>query len=162
MITEKRRRQGKRTWYPREDHLPWVCACHDCRGRRKRGDITCLDRQRRRELDRDREDLLEAEEGDGGLLVVTTISVPGGELRLRKPIEAEPDYSPHLVTYEWEPLGIIAWGRNREEAEQAFRDELSFLWQEYALAPDEALEEGAQELKRELLGSVEGGRLAAG
>ena len=57
---DKRRRQGKRTWYPHEDHLAWLCECHDCRGRRRRGDITCPDRRRLRERDRDREDLQEA------------------------------------------------------------------------------------------------------
>lgn len=59
---DKRRRQGKRTWYPHEDHLAWLCDCHDCRGRRKRGDVTIPSRRERRERDRER---VEAQEATG-------------------------------------------------------------------------------------------------
>ena len=66
-----------------------------------------------------------------------------------------PDFSDNLVGFDYAPLGIIAYGHTREEAEQDFREELVWLWQEFAHAPDETLTLGAQRLKQRLHELVE-------
>lgn len=46
---------------------------------------------------------------------------------------------------------VTSWG----ECEEIIREELAMLWEEYALAPDDELTEGAIALKKKLLEMVE-------
>jgi hypothetical protein len=77
---------------------------------------------------------------------------------LKKPIRILPDVMDGVWVHEYEPLGIIAYGRTRSESLEAFRMEFAVLWDEYAQEEDENLTDDAQELKRainELVASVE-------
>lgn len=53
---QKRRRNRKRWWY-QGDHLENLCDCHDCRKRRKHGDVVIPSPQELRQRERDRENL---------------------------------------------------------------------------------------------------------
>ena len=59
------------------------------------------------------------------------------------------------VILEYPELGVRVHGRTRDEAIAAFAQEFSFLWHEYALAPDESLWEDAKGTKRRLLALVQ-------
>jgi len=61
------------------------------------------------------------------------------------------DFSDNLVVFEYEPLGIIACGETREQAEQAFGVEVTWLWEEYGQTPDDELSPDTRELKTHLL-----------
>lgn len=63
----------------------------------------------------------------------------------------EPDFSDNLVTFECPELSIIAHGETRADAEAAFRDELLWLWNTYALADGADLAADASALKASLL-----------
>lgn len=88
-------------------------------------------------------------------LVVSEISLPEGDVPLCAPIEVRPTFSDNLFTFEYEPLGIAAYAADRSTAVQAFQDELTWLWQEYAQAPDGALAADALAVKRRLRDLVE-------
>ena len=90
-------------------------------------------------------------------LLITEVVSEGVSRPLREPIEVAPDFSDNLVSFDYSPLGIVAYGETREEAEAAFREELSWCWGFYALADDSTLSRGAQQLKASLLLLVRGG-----
>jgi hypothetical protein len=83
-------------------------------------------------------------------LELSAIPLPDGPLPLCKPLSVPPDFSDNLITFEYAPLGIVAYGATRGEAEQAFGEELAWLWQEYAAAREDALTPGAIRLKQHL------------
>jgi hypothetical protein len=87
-------------------------------------------------------------------LLVTGIATEAGVVPLREPIRVRPAFSDNLVTFEYPPLRIVAYGETRAEAEAAFHEELSWCWDFYALADDDTLNRGAQELKTILLSLV--------
>jgi hypothetical protein len=87
-------------------------------------------------------------------LLVTGIATAGGVLPLREPIRVKPELADGLVTFEYRPLHIVAYGETRAEAAAAFREELSWCWDFYALAKDETLNRSAQEMKAILLALV--------
>jgi hypothetical protein len=87
-------------------------------------------------------------------LLVTGITTGAGVLPLREPLRISPGFSDNLVTFEYPPLRILAYGETRAEAEAAFHEELSWCWDFYALAEDDTLNPGAQELKAVLLSLV--------
>lgn len=91
-------------------------------------------------------------------LVIDELAVPEGSVTLETPMEVQPSFSDNLVSFEYEPLGILAYGQTHEEAAEAFREELSLLWVEYAQARDECLSEGARRLKRTLRDLAAGGQ----
>lgn len=88
-------------------------------------------------------------------LRVLTIDLPRGAVALREPLSVAPDFSDGLVTFEHASLDIVAYARTRAEAEQAFGDELAWLWEEYAEADDADLSPEARLLKQRLRGLVE-------
>jgi hypothetical protein len=94
---------------------------------------------------------------DESPLELNAIPLPGNPLPLLEPLSVVPDFSDDLVSFEYNPLGIVAYGATREAAERAFLEELAWLWEEYAHAPDEALARDAQRLKQRLHELVEGG-----
>ena len=51
---------------------------------------------------------------------------------------------------------LCACGKSWGECENIIREELAMLWEEYALAPDDALTPGAIVFKKKLLSMVEG------
>lgn len=89
-------------------------------------------------------------------LRITEVVTDASTLPLQEAIEVAPDFSDNLVSFEYQPLDILAYGQTREEAEAAFREELNWLWEAYALAQDETLDRNAQELKATLLSLVRG------
>lgn len=102
-------------------------------------------------------DLREADLRDAKPIVVNTIG--GRPLRIPLVVRAtlERGLAKCWVGYDYAPLGIMAYGETADEAQAMFRDELEFLWREYALADDEALQPlhpSAQGVKRRLLNMV--------
>jgi len=88
---------------------------------------------------------------DDAPLDVAAIPSTAGDLRLQTPLSVPPDFTDNLVTFQYDPLGIVACGDTREEAADAFREELLWLWEAYGQAPDEDLSTEAGNLKRRLL-----------
>jgi hypothetical protein len=66
---------------------------------------------------------------------------------LKNPIRILPDVLDGVWVHEYEPLGIIAYGRTRSESLEAFRMEFAVLWDEYGQEDDQNLTEDAKELK---------------
>ncbi len=56
--------------------------------------------------------------------------------------------------YSYNPLGITAYGRTKEESLSAFVMELSSAWHRIAQAPDDKLAPDALELKRKLTSRI--------
>ena len=103
-------------------------------------------------------DVVEIVPFDASPLDVRAIIVDSGELQLRAPLRVPLQVFENMVLFEYAPLGIFACGATRDEADGAFRDELSWLWAEYADAEDSALAEDTQALKTRLHMLVEGER----
>ena len=91
-------------------------------------------------------------------LSVIEIVTKNGRLPLRNAINVNPDFSDNLVSFDYEPLGIAAYGETREDAEAAFHDDLSWCWEFYGQANDDDLSQGARRLKASLLSLVRGDR----
>ena len=89
---------------------------------------------------------------DDSPLVVDQIDTGSGPRRFAPPLRVEPDLSDDLYVFAHHELGIAAHGETREEAEEAFREELGWLWTNYVEADDAELSADAIELKRRLLG----------
>ncbi len=87
---------------------------------------------------------------DAALLEMAAIPSPAGDLPLRTPLSVAPDFADNLVTFQYEPLGIVACGDTREEAAQAFREELAWLWQFYAEPSERPLAPSALRLRQRL------------
>ena len=95
-------------------------------------------------------DVVEISPVDESPLELQAIPLPANPIALPQPLSVHPDFTDNLITFEYPPLGIVAYGATREEAEQAFHEELVWLWQEYAAARDDALTPGAIRLKQHL------------
>jgi len=96
---------------------------------------------------------------DDGPLVIESVTLPDGEVPLREPLEVLASFTDNLVSFEYAPLGVLAYAETREEAEQAFRDELAWVWARYANASDEGLAAGGLRLRDQLRDMVlEGAR----
>lgn len=52
-------------------------------------------------------------------------------------------------------LNILAYAKNRPDLTSEIAEQLSMLWQEYAMADDDTLDDGAKALKLELLITLE-------
>lgn len=92
----------------------------------------------------------EIQELDLSPLQLVRVSTQKVTLQAIKPIEVVPTFENQEVIIEIEKFGIIAAGATREEAVEAFQDDLAWLWLEYACAPDDQLSEDARSLKKEL------------
>lgn len=101
--------------------------------------------------------IIELEGLDASPLEIAGIETGNGCIRLRSPLSVEMTVSEGALCFRYEPLGIVAHGESREEAEEALRDELSWFWEQYASANDDMLWEDLQEAKRHLLSLVGGG-----
>lgn len=71
-------------------------------------------------------------------------------LRFIRPLQALKTKEDGLVVIRIPELGVHEYGETVEEALQALNDELLFLWEEYAQAPDETLTLDAMRLKERL------------
>lgn len=95
-------------------------------------------------------DVVEITPVDESPLELAAIPLAAAPIALLEPLSVPPDFSDNLVNFNYDPLGIVAYGQTREEAEQAFREELAWLWQEYAAAPEDTLTAGAIRFKQHL------------
>ncbi|MBU0609031.1 MAG: hypothetical protein KKI08_14185, partial [Armatimonadetes bacterium] len=102
-------------------------------------------------------DVVEVTPVDESPLELAAIPLAAGALALPSPLSVPATFSDNLLSFEYEPLGIVAYGQTRDEAEAAFREELVWLWEEYADAPEEDLADDARRLKQQLHELVEGG-----
>jgi hypothetical protein len=91
---------------------------------------------------------------DTNPLVVHELTVADTTLKLPAPIRVEPRPVDNLVGLDYPPLGIVASGETRNEAEVAFLGELGWLWQTYAQADESTLAPDAIELRAGLLAIV--------
>lgn len=76
-------------------------------------------------------------------------------LRFRKPMLVKPYLQDEGIVFELPELAIVASGATWETAARAFRDDLTWLWREYALADLESLSTDAQGLAGRLRSMVE-------
>jgi hypothetical protein len=83
--------------------------------------------------------------------VLEEVAGEGLRLRLVTPLILMPELVGGLVELQHAELGIIAYGATQSEAEQAFREEVLWLWRTYAVADDADLTADARQLKRVLL-----------
>jgi hypothetical protein len=72
------------------------------------------------------------------------------EFVMSYPVQCPVTVEEHLVVVHYEPLGIRAYAPTREEAIRDFAEELAFIWDRYAAAPDAGLTRSAVELKSRL------------
>lgn len=54
------------------------------------------------------------------------------------------------IIFEYEPLGIVIYGKTKEEVIKAFNEELVMIFREYGQEKDENLTKDAIELKRKV------------
>ncbi len=84
---------------------------------------------------------------------VEHIRADGRALTARVPVVIEPtlDDSKQYLCLANEALGIDVFAHTREKLAVELAEQVLMLWDEYALAPDDSLEESAQVLKQALL-----------
>jgi hypothetical protein len=78
------------------------------------------------------------------------------ELVLREPVTLSIDYRDDLWVAENDDLGIVSTGEDYDACVQNFQDEFFFAWEEYGRVEDSQLTVGASNLKRLLVGLVQG------
>ena len=78
-------------------------------------------------------------------------------LRFKEPVSFTPtfDAATGLLVVDEPSLGLCVSADSRAGLEKEIKGELSFLWDEYALADDAGLSKDAQALKRNLLSLLE-------
>ncbi|MBI5058842.1 hypothetical protein HZB60_03540 [candidate division KSB1 bacterium] len=69
-------------------------------------------------------------------------------MKLRNTISVALDYQAGVWTYEYVPLGVLAYSRTRSEALSNFREELFAIWDDIICERDDMLSEDAIALKR--------------
>jgi hypothetical protein len=90
----------------------------------------------------------------GGPICVSALACSNWQFTLAKPICILETYERGTWTRRYDPLGILAYGRSREEAIAAFCEEFACCWEEIALEEDANLTSDAQELKGKLRSTV--------
>ncbi len=86
----------------------------------------------------------------GGSVCVSALACSGWQFTLSEPICIQEAYERGTWTRRYDPLGILAYGRSREEVIAAFCEEFACCWEEIALEEDTNLTSDAQELKAKL------------
>jgi len=86
----------------------------------------------------------------GGSICVCKLACSNWQFTLVKPICLQEGYERGTWTRRYDPLGILAYGRSREEVVAAFCEEFACCWEEIALEEDTNLTSDAQELKAKL------------
>lgn len=88
------------------------------------------------------------------LIKLDEIAFDGVRFCLNNPIEVELYQEDGLWYSEFEPLGILASGKTKEQAMLSFYQDFSVLWQEIAQCPDDDLTVDALKIKRNFLSLV--------
>lgn len=70
-------------------------------------------------------------------------------------LECKISYEEGLWEIKSEDLNILVYGENFDRAWKSFREDIAFLWDEYALAEDKGLSEKARELKNKVRAIIE-------
>lgn len=84
-------------------------------------------------------------------LSLQTVKSETRQLRFVRPLQALKTVEDGLIVIRVPELGVHEYGDTLEDALQAVNDEILFLWDEYAQAPNEALTLDAVRLKERLL-----------
>ena len=88
-------------------------------------------------------------------LLIDTVKVGNMVLKAKQTLTLEPatDETKQLICVTHAELGIDAFARTRDTLVRELNEQIGMLWQEYALARDEALEGMAIKMKQALLAS---------
>lgn len=91
-------------------------------------------------------------------ITIRSIDLPdGSSLILNKPLVINPVISRDGVDFfvvDIPELSLNVFARSRAELINEVNEQLSIIWQEYALAPDSILSLGAQQLKQNILAHI--------
>ncbi len=82
---------------------------------------------------------------------ISRFEYDGTRYDLKKPISVQVEFIDGLWVYHNARLNLWGFGKAREEALRDLHENFAFLWREYAVEQDDALDETAQELKHRLL-----------
>ena len=98
-------------------------------------------------------DVTDIRDLDISLLVVTWVRNTACSLKATKPmtLEVELDDTKQLLIVVHQDLGIDVFAPTREALLAELHDQIAMLWIEYALAPDDELDEPARQMKQSLL-----------
>jgi len=86
----------------------------------------------------------------GGSVYVSALACSHWQFTLTEPIRIQETYERGTWMRRYDHLGILAYGRSREEAIAAFCEEFACCWEEIAREEDANLTSDAQELKGKL------------
>jgi len=86
---------------------------------------------------------------------IITFLVRRRSYRFKEPLILDSGTVDGQLCLSHEELNLYACGSSWGDCEATIRAQLSELWEDYALAPDEELTMGAMDLKEKLLGMVE-------
>ena len=89
---------------------------------------------------------------------IVTFSVGGRTYKFKEPLMLESEYIDGMLHLTHKGLSLSASGKSWGECQDIILEELATLWEEYALAPDDALTPGAIVFKKKLLEMVEGAK----
>jgi len=87
---------------------------------------------------------------------IVTFSVGTKHFKFKKPLMLKVEYVDGGVCLTHEDLSLSACGTSFSECDAIIREELAMIWEDYALASDDALSADAIALKNKLQGMVEG------
>jgi len=90
----------------------------------------------------------------GGLIYISLLECSGWQFRMAKPISVQESYDEGVWIRRLDSLGILAYGRSRDEVTKAFCEEFACCWEEIAREDDANLTADAQELKSTILSIV--------
>lgn len=90
----------------------------------------------------------------GGSICVSSLACSNWKFTLAKPICIQEAYERGTWIRRYDPLGILAYGRSREEVIAAFCEEFACCWEEIAREEDANLTSDAQDLKHRLRDTV--------
>ena len=86
---------------------------------------------------------------------ISTFQVGSKRLRFKEPLMLKSENVEGGLCLTHKGLSLSACGKSWGECDKIIREDLEVLWEEYAMASDDELTEGAIALKNKLLGMVE-------
>mgnify|MGYP001117548839 CR=1 FL=1 len=86
---------------------------------------------------------------------IISFSVGSRTYKFKEPLMLDNDTADGQLCLSHRGLKLCAYGSSWGECNDQIREQLAMLWEDYALAQDEELTNGAIALKEKLLGMVE-------
>jgi len=89
-------------------------------------------------------------------MIFNTIYYQWDEIELRYPVNAITYIRDHHFVFDYGPLGMHVYGDTELDCEIAFQDKLDEIYDDFALEPDNSLDDTGLSIKRALLWCVNG------